>query len=410
MILSKATCTLLKRLSLLTLIIFISSTLFAEELRVGIVTENTSYGKLLEDILTTFEDVVNNPTLFSLVEKRLSDEAELSYEKSINSYRESEKILSLETLEKKEIPVVKTLELKLVPLSLTDAERKYVLDNDGDAVEYVKLKNDIDLLIAAGESEGRVSEIKLYINGDEVRETLYTESLVENETTDLLGLFNSILTDGSYRLYKIDIPRVATLQIDGRNEPLYTSHVPLSDGEHIFIYGAPGHYREVKRIMTDGSFDTIELKLVSLETLPMLISTVPYNTTVFYNGQAEDNHLLTDTTYPFTITASSEGFSLYSLQSMQHRDKFTINLKPEWLSSDNIVTNAKAKFYASLLTTLLSFGAYVGVEVGRNIAPDRDTFEKLRPFRGLTLGVTVVSAITMADSLAKYYRIAKLGL
>ncbi len=83
-----------------------------------------------------------------------------------------------------------------------------------------------------------------------------------------------------------------------------------------------------------------------------------------------------------------------------------MQLKPEWMGSDNRLEEAKKDFYASLRNTFLSIGAAAASQALTSIYS-----EELGPYKTgvnvITTGVSVVSLISLIKNLADYYNVAK---
>ena len=81
-------------------------------------------------------------------------------------------------------------------------------------------------------------------------------------------------------------------------------------------------------------------------------------------------------------------------------------MKPEWISSSDILSEAKNDFYKSLFYTLVAFGTQIGAESLSGFYPSYN----LKPVSVVLGGVSLVSLINMLDSAFDYYQAAMLGL
>lgn len=81
-------------------------------------------------------------------------------------------------------------------------------------------------------------------------------------------------------------------------------------------------------------------------------------------------------------------------------------MKPEWIASSDILSEAKNDFYKSLFYTLVAFGTQIGAETLSGLYPEHN----LKPISVVLGGVSLVSLINMLDSAFDYYQAATLGL
>ena len=119
-----------------------------------------------------------------------------------------------------------------------------------------------------------------------------------------------------------------------------------------------------------------------------------------------DSHTLPEAPLPFQVTARHDGFGTYTIQSRMDLDKLEISLRPEWMENEDIVKDAKDRFYRNLLTTLVSFGCYVASGSLEDIYPEAE----FSPVTGMLAGFSFVGLVELFDSMFDYFQAARLGI
>lgn len=394
-----------KKLSLIILLFLFIAPIYSASYSYSIVSENSEYEMMIEEVLSLMREVTNQDRIDE-ARVRLEREAEYKYEDSYDSYLRAENFSSLESLKKDDISF-STLILEKNSHSFSDSEKKWIFDSDEDAIDYYRRLYGIDMLIAVDSvSEDPVPFLVLSINGERRLTSLFQSLDKEDDLKELLDLFLPLLKNENTHLYSFSLPPQGTLVVDGKNINLYTGYIALENGEHTFTYSAPGYVLETEKICLDGTNGKLDLNLNRIIPEPLFITPIPYDAKLYYNGMEEESHIIKEAIYPFTLTLSHEGFSVYSLQSMNRANSLDLTMKPEWMNDATLLEDAKMEFYKSLFTTLMLFGGWVSTGVVMRVYPD----VPLYPLRGVMMGVSVVSLVNLFQSMFVYYESAQLGL
>lgn len=406
MISSKAIFISRRKISLVLFLLILLLPLKAGEFRVAIVGNNDGYNAIAEDVLGLLSGSVDSQKGKDLYLERIKVSNLDSYYDSVKKYLDSESFDKLESLKIKEAED-EELVLKVVYPKFSPAELEYLLSGDVEAARFLRERENLDLLLVFSEvSDQPVANIITYINGSKVREALFADSLRSVELEALIDLLFPLLKDESTRLLAIALPEKSTLYIDGNQVPLYTGYAALKDGKHTLSYIASGYLPKTIEIVVKDGFSSIDLALEEVVPLPIYFSTVPYGARLSYNGEEISSGYIQDGVFPFTVTASYDGFDVYSFQSNKRAENIRIEMKPEWIASSDILSEAKNDFYKSLFYTLVAFGAQIGAETLSGLYPEHN----LKPISVVLGGVSLVSLINMLDSAFDYYQAATLGL
>lgn len=407
MISLKAICTSSKKSSLfLILLLVILIPVSGASFRIAVIEENSSYFSLFEDVISAISPNISSEFALNSVSKRLENDSLNTYNLSRNRYLESENFTSLERLSLQDIDSsVDSIEILLPDFS--DVEKKYLLSGDREAIEYIKLRDNYDMIIVIAEnSNDIIPEIALYIDGELTREALFNSTLLESEEAALFDIFSSLFLSDDYAIIDVDFPKNGTLYIDGEEETIYTSKIALKKGEHDISYIIPGFISKEFTIYIGDETESLELNLEEVPPTSLSFSTTPFDAKVYYNGLFFPERTIEKLEYPFTITATHDGFSLYSMQSMVPVDNLTITLKPAWMDSENILEQSKGDFYMNLFMTLMSFGSYIAMQTVTNLKPEYN----LAPVSVVLGGISLVSLINMVDSMFEYFESARYGI
>lgn len=404
MTLSKAICTSLRKSRIILILLLIAPIyLSGATFNVAIVSENDSYRRLLDDVLDTFSTSVSSEYALDAMNARIDRDRYSEYASSFSKYMKAENLAAIESLSFTSSQE-KSAALSVLYPEFSDIERKYLLSGDKEAFDYIKMRDGYDMLIALSDlSSDNIPEIAMYIDGNLEREALFIDSLKSVEEEYLFSLFSKLLLSDDYKAVSVDLPPSGTIYIDNAQTGIYTSRIILEKGEHDIAYIIPGYVSKEMRLIIDDCIDSIDLDLEEIPLSSLRISSIPYDSKIFYNGLELDGREIKRLSYPFTISARHSGFSLYSMQSMVPIDTLVLQLKPEWLEDEDMLTIAKSRFYMNLFSTLISFGGYVASNVVGNLLPDYD----MKPVSVVLGGISLVSLVCMMDSMFEYFDSAR---
>lgn len=400
---SKAISISRRKFKLLVILLLLPVFLWAEPYRAAIVTDNPGYQGVLEDALLLLSGDVTSQT--AIEARREKDERlkKIEREKSISQARQDEKSPSenAETAAEEE-----TLSLELVTLELSDTEKEFLYKGDSDATRYVLLRDNLDLLLVSDAAEdGMLTEAVLYINGEESRRTLYITGEDGDEFSAVVALLKPLLKDDDTIIIRADLPYAVSVSVDGNTEVPVRGYIAAERGEHSISYSSPG-FESLSQDIEVGDDTVLTAALIERPVSSLFISSRPYDSELFINGMKLDSHTLPEAPLPFQVTARHDGFGTYTIQSRMDLDKLEISLRPEWMENEDIVKDAKDRFYRNLLTTLVSFGCYVASGSLEDIYPEAE----FSPVTGMLAGFSFVGLVELFDSMFDYFQAARLGI
>lgn len=402
----KAICTSLRKSSLFILFVFaLLSPLSGANFRIAIISEDEAYQTLLEDVILSF-DSISTDFAYQRASERIELENTIEYEKQLDKYLQAENFDAIGKLKKKDFSR-EPLDLELIFPELDESEKKFVLSADEDALFYIKLRDGYDMILTVSKSkEDSISELRISQDGTLIRECLFSSSLAEVEEEFLFDHFSSMFLSGDEKLLALNFPSNGTLYIDGESVNTHTSKLVLKKGEHDIYYIVPGYVsKKFETLVTDDS-KSLNLNLELIDPTSLYISSIPYDADIFYNGLRLDDKYIDRLEYPFTISATADGYSLFSMQSLKPVDTLSITLKPKWMQDENLLQESKDEFYMNLFSTLICFGGYIAAGTVDNLMPNYD----ISPVTVVLGGISLVSLINMVDSMFEYFDSANYGI
>lgn len=403
----KAICTGLRKLDLFFLFfVVLVTSLYSADFRIAICSDVQEYSSLVEDVLDTLKTASSDQALAKLNE-RLQYEREKQYYISYDKYLRDEDFSSLGSLSLDKAKEEHYANIEVVSPEFSEVEKEYLLSGDEEAFDYIKLRDGYDMIISiALVSDDVLPEIALYVDSRLEHQALYAEALRKNEEDFLFSFFGSLLLGPDFTVVDVDMPSNGTLYVDDEQISTYTSCIVLSEGLHSISYIIPGYKTKAFDVIVDSSTEKIDLLLDKIEQNDLTVSTVPFDSTLFYNGSQLDGKMIEKVVYPFTISATHDGFSLYSMQSMTAVDSLKISLKPLWMDSEDMISEAKGNFYMNLFATLMCFGGYIATQSVDNMVDEYD----IKPVSVVLCGISLVSLVNMIDSMFEYFDSARMGI
>ncbi len=406
--LSKAIFTLLRKLSLI-LFLFLALPVGAASYRTAVFSDDTGCMNLILDVLSVLSGDVTSESAIASYREKSERKVERERAQKVDGYIRAEDFTSLEEMEEEEVEVEEevddTLILEVVSASITDVERSFLEQGDAEAYSYIMLANDLDLLIVADTfEEGSLTDLSLWVNGDDIYNSLYLTSTEDDEFMNILKALMPYLKSEDTVIVSVSVPNIVSISIDGEPVSLLRSVLALEKGEHEIVYTSP-RFETVRETVYADVGTVLSPRFIPLFSGPAFISSLPFDSTIYYQGERIEGHIVEEGTVPFSIAAQREGFAPYSLQSTVIDDTISIVLKPEWMGDTDLVSRAKRRFYDSLVMTIISFGAFVASDSLANIYTDVD----LAPVAVVFTGVSFVQLVELFDAMFDYFQIARLG-
>ena len=383
--------------------------LWASSFRASVVAGDEGCMALILDALSVLSGEVTQPE--AVENHRQNEEREAERQRSDEEMRYilREDFEALETLRSGEDAVDEdaddSLVLEIVSASISDTESMFLEEGDKEAYDYVMLSEDLDLLVTAyTEEEGLMTDLSLLVNGEEVYSSLYLTSEEDDEFLNILSVLLPYLKSDDTVIVRVDMPSVVSLSVDGEAVTPLRSVIALEKGEHEVVYSSP-RFETVRETVIVDDNTVLSPSLVPVFSGPAFISSMPYDAEIYYQGEKIDGHVVSEGTVPFSIAARREGFAPFSLQSTVASDTISITLRPEWMAGENMTERAKARFYDSLLMTLVSFGSYVAMSSLSSIYSDAG----LAPAAVALTGISLVQLTELLDAMFNYFQMARMG-
>ena len=394
----------LRRLSFLSMLL-LALPLGAASFRAAVISDDERSARMILDALSVLSGEVTSGPSISAYEAKVARKAGNEREGRISGYIAAEDFDALAAMEEEEIPDDGDLMLEVVSVSVTDIENDYLMKGDSEAFSYVMLSDDIDLLIVSdSEEDGLLTDLTLWVNGDEVYSSLYLTSEDDEEFYSVLSVLLPYIKSPDTIIVPVDIPPIVSLSVDGSPVAPLRSVIALEKGEHDFVYSSPRFERMEETVIVDGN-TVLSPHLVPLFSGPAFISSLPYDASISYQGVPVEGHIVQEGTVPFSIAARHEGFAPFSMQSTRIADTISIELKPEWMAEEDLSERAKGRFYDSLVATLVTFGAFVATNSLSSIYTEAD----LAPVAVAFTGISLVQLVELLDSMFDYFQMARMG-
>ncbi len=400
-----------KLLSLLFLIILLP--LSASSLRVGLYVRGSDGLKTIaSDALSlVVPSVISSSALMSANKERSAFEAEIDYEKSVHQAYASDGDIP----ERSERVYEEAKEYEIITPEIREDVLPFLSSRDEAALEHIRVENKLDALVVILSADyGSLLDYDsfIYLPGEvhDTRKAMVMSSQIEEEFLPLSLSFGRILDDSLGFLDFSDYPLSARFYVDGSIHSPVNGVIAAQEGSHVVSVLAEGYTRFDQEVSLLPSA-SLSISAASMEriVLPAIAFTsIPSDAKLSFSGQDPVSLpvLKEGLNSPLVLTAEKDGFLPLSLQVTEAEGVYGMQLKPEWMGSENRLEEAKKDFYASLRNTFLSIGAAAASQALTSIYAD-----ELGDFKTglnvITTGVSVVSVISLIKNLADYYNIAK---
>ena len=408
MISSKPISTSRKKLSSILIIMLLSLPLWSAGYRTAAVSDDQGYLSVMLSALSLLSGDVTAPDAVSAFWEQEAFESQSGEEDTLSGYRVSESFSSLESYTPpEEEEEDDELVLEVVDETFTDSEMEFLLSGDSHAEEYLRILKNLDLIVAADiEEDGLMSHSRVYANGRLIHEELYVSAEEGEEFLALATALLPCLKSSDTVIIPVDIPRTVSLSVDGEAVSPVNGYIALEKGEHEFSYASPV-YHTLEEVVDVDENTALSPVLVPVFSGPMFIHSVPFDADIYYQGRKIENHVAENGSVPFTVAAVRSGFAPYSVQATAAPySRIDIELRPEWMSENDMIERSKGRFYSLLLSTLLSFGLQVAANSVSDIFPDWG----IAPVGAVFAGISVVQLVELMDSAFDYFQAARLGM
>ena len=375
----------------------------AESFRVAVTGESDDYVSLLETVLSSIGIAGSDEVLTLREERREIENKRTLYARMTEESRSETWSETKET----ETEAPSSLPVEIVSVDLSQYS-EFLRKGDEDAYLYLRLLDSLDAIFyVRSESDGDSERIDILFNGRTIHSGWYNSALYSTEEDVLFSLLSSLLLPSGYSLYRITLtPENAALLVDGSVIENEGGYVILENGTHTFSLSSYGYRDAIYSVTLDGSVKDITLSLEKDESMELSLSTYPFDADIYLNGIRQSSRLMEGVYTPYVIALESEGFSQYTYQERRKDGRITLYMEPEWTEGNDLVTEKKGAFYASLFYTLLSFGGYTA----SSAVSTYYSAEYGSAMEVVFTGAMIVSLVNLLSTAVDYYNTARMGL
>lgn len=195
--------------------------------------------------------------------------------------------------------------------------------------------------------------------------------------------------------------------IEGKVYPIIENQIVVPAGENVLELSAFGYEpKQVPIVSQAGEHLVVDGDLELAKFGPLSISSLTGGTDWFLNGVRQNGlpNLFQNQTLPINIVASRKGFMSSAVQSTTSMKTIVFDLRPEWMTDENLIVRNRDSFYYAMGRTLGAFGLWVGLQSMAATFSDSGTSDPLwQPWIFLSAGVSVVSMVDLIGNLLAYY-------
>lgn len=302
---------------------------------------------------------------------------------------------------------------ELVEPEVTDDIRSFVLSGDESALDYLLLRDRLDVLfIMKDAEEPQLREYTFQMYDGSAFIDVDSALIVKGQEDDYVDELATALIEVigiSYGLVSLeDFPAFVSVS-EGEAVLLpIADRLLLSSGLHELVFSASGFAtRTLSLEVVAGEELVPDGEMQPLPPLTFLIDSIPYGATVSLGGDEQfPLPAVGEMMMPVILTGRAEGFQPLQLQMQNVPDVLTLELKPEWMAGEGRVTDAKKDMYSALRLALLSLGSSAVVMALNTVYPEvMSTYQV--PLNTLTIGVSVLAILDFLHDAAVYYNTAR---
>lgn len=202
------------------------------------------------------------------------------------------------------------------------------------------------------------------------------------------------------------VPGLA-VSLDGVDYPIFENQIAVPSGENMLELSAFGYESKSVPISVEaGTRFIVDANLEQSGFGPLSIASEMGEVDWFLDGVRQEGlpFLFPDQNLPINVIASREGFMSSSIQSTTPVRQIVFDLKPEWMTDENLITRNRDTFYSAMGKALGAFGLWVGLQSMAATFSDTGVKDpKWQPWVFLTGGVAVVSVVDLIGGLLAYY-------
>lgn len=282
-----------------------------------------------------------------------------------------------------------------------------ILSEDLNYLNYMCEISDADLILVPVVS--RISnfhhlEIYSFSYKGESLSKLYENVSPDSETfgNDVVIPFSSLFNEEPCGLLYLDgYVTGCDVLIDGFPTNVHDGFAVVSEGSHELSISCVGYQKKDLSVKIDKGLTTnVDASLVKISYSDLAIYSHP-DSEILIDGKLMGQTPLRLDSYsiPFSLSFRADGYQMETLNIESTPEKISVELKPSWLGSTELLKSAKDEFYSDFARSLILFGAKIALGAfhdGRN-----EFFSSLDIVAN---GALTISLIDLVGSLVDYYR------
>ena len=382
---------------------------FSDDFNVLIYPSNAEISSYVSTFFPTA--VLDSATIEAKEQRKIADYQKEAGEKLAKEYKgeDSSKIKAAKAelfdyeVEKSENPY----NVKLVNYNGKAVNTDVLASGDRMLLRYMCLQSKADIILIPIVSRlGDFNQISLYrysYASDEFRmifERLSTDS--DRFTESSVLRFASSFMDTDPVLIRLDnLVEGAYVRIDEKDVQIQDGFVLTTSGQHRIEIGALGYSSRLVSINAiPNAIISFDAKLPAVVYYDLLIETNP-SSTVKLNGIeiGETPLVLGSYSLPLTLRFEKDQYMGKNYAITEKTRKINIDLKPEWMASQDILKKSKDRFYWSFARSILLFGSKLALGLFND-----GTNKVLSSLDMAFKGIIAVSIVDTVGCLVDYFR------
>ena len=402
----------------LLILLLIMMPLSASTLKIGIYDKSTlSFSSDITQAINLLLQSDNTTAFFTLL-NREKDERLFNISEEVKKHNALSKetnvsergsFVYLSYLDEKEKSNISMIER-------TSTFDEFLFESKTEAGNYLLSLNDLDIaFLIEGEKSGQVASYSLYaVTYNEIRhlgDSLYLLTEPSSRFESILKLLASYIAPNAGFVRFVSAPPNSVFFVDSVKSSPQDRMLLLTEGEHSLEIFAPGYENYSSTLVVNkGQLTSLKIEMVRSAFTPITFSALPPSSLFYFAGLdgVKMPFTLEEATYPLIATVSSDGYLSSTIQLNSSSALHEVKLRPEWMGSDERVTDAKKAMYRSFRNTLISLGAVAAVGAIEAVYSSDLTDNNIyMPIKAVTIGISVVSLFDLVRNLAIYYNTAK---
>ena len=369
----------------------------AKDWRAGIINDGAG-----PEFLSSFTSALEmGGSVLSDEGKRESAEKRLLEEKSLAADRDRAAAARSEKEWKPKEEKADGSEWKTVPVILKDVPEEdieFLLSGDEYAVKHYMRTNGLnELWILEGRMRDGLEEVAVIRDGIEEMLFLTSHEFRARDEKRMLEFFLSEYRNRDVHLLHLQGNVSASILVDGEPAEMIGPYVLLPGTTAKITLERP-LYESAEYDVDTEKDDRLVYELRAREGESVFVSSIPYTDDITYNGAPAVGGFIPTPSLPFTVSVKKDGYESLVVSSPESIGLLEPVLFPSELRDEDMLLDARDRFYTDLIITLSGFGLGVVSSVVDSVMEDTD----LTGLSTFCYGLSVFQLIRTMDSLFAY--------